>query len=109
MRFSSLLVNEGYPVDIGALGGTLFSRIFVNLTGTCVDRLLHARPSRSQWPQRGSFSSHFFFRATHVRHPVLDFNLLAWDAILETGEYGRGCFPIYPLGSDVVTGIAEGV
>ena len=83
MRFSVSLVNVGYPGDIGALGEILFSRMLVNLTGACVDRLLHERPSRSQWPQRGSFSSHFFLRATHVRHPVLDFNLVVWAAIVE--------------------------
>lgn len=101
MRFSVSLVNAGNPLDIGAFGEILFSRIFVNLTGTCVDRLLHERPSRSQWPQRGNFSSHFFFRATQVRHPVLDFNLVVWAAIVEIGGYGRACVPIYPLDTGV--------
>ena len=109
IRFSVSLVNAGYPLDIGAFGEILFSRIFVNLTGTCVDRLLHERPSRSQWPQRGNFSSHFFFRATQVRHPVLDFNLVVWAAIVEIGGYGRACVPIYPLDTGRVTGIAESV
>jgi hypothetical protein len=60
--------------------------MFVSVTGVCVDRLLHERPSRSQWPQRGNFSSHFFFRATHVRHPVLDFSFVVCIAIVEMGD-----------------------
>ena len=111
MRFSSLLENEGYPGDTGALGETLFSRMFVNLTGTCVERLLHERPSRSQWPQRGHFSSHFFFRATHVRHPVLDFSLVAWAIVEIEGVAGPASLSVRLelVWCSRVTDTAEGV
>lgn len=75
------LQKGGYPFVIGDrscgvfLAFKLVDEITTIARSVADSRLTHAMWRRVQCPHVGSASSHFFLRATHVKHPVFDFSL----------------------------------
>lgn len=81
MCLSMSLPKGGYPFVIGdrSCGVFLAFKLVDEITTiarfVADSRLTHAMWRRVQCPHVGSASSHFFLRATHVKHPVFDFSL----------------------------------
>lgn len=81
MCLSMSLPKGGYPFVIGDrscgvfLAFKLVDEITTIARSVADSRLTHAMWRRVQCPHVGSASSHFFLRATHVKHPVFDFSL----------------------------------